>query len=69
MLVNPESVWVLEFNLSRLRTIVSGLHFCLSFRAGFHLQVPCAIRIQGRWVDGFLVLFFFFPFLQGGGSV
>lgn len=65
MPVNPENVWVLEFSISRLRTIVSGLHFCLSFRAGFHLQAStCAIRI---WVVGWMgfSFFFFFSFRVG----
>lgn len=67
--VNSERAWVLEFSDSCLRTIVCGLHFCLSFRAVFQLQYPL---LEGSGVDGwmgFSFFFFFFSFLQGGGLV
>lgn len=45
---------------------MSSLHFCLSFRAGFQLEPPSLEGSGGRWVDGFLVKFFFFVLLGGG---
>lgn len=57
--INPERVWVLKFSVSCLRTIVSGLHFCLSFRAGFQLQYPLLEGVNG-WM-GFSLKFFFLP--------
>lgn len=66
--INSERVWVLEFSISCLRTIVLASHFCLSFRAGFQLQHPL---LEGSGVDGWVgfSFFFFFSFLLGGGLV
>lgn len=66
--VNSERAWVLEFSDSCLRTIVCGLHFCLSFRAGFQLQCPL---LEGSGVDGWMgfSFFFFFFFLPSGWGI
>lgn len=64
ILMNPERVWVLEFSVSCLRTVVSGLHFCLTQH-----WIPATAPLLwgwGTWVDGLLVNFFF---LQIGGLV
>lgn len=44
---------------------MSGLHFCLSFRAGFQLQYPLLEGVNGWMV--FSLIFFFF--LRDGGLV
>lgn len=68
MPVNPERVWVLG---SALASQDSGAWppFLSVVQSWFPARAPFAGRIWGRWVDGFLVKFFFFFVLLGGGLV
>lgn len=66
MPINPERVWVLG---SALASQDSGAWppFLSVVQSWFPARAPFAGRIWGRWVDGFLVKFFFFFRPSGWG--